>query len=104
LRATGDLVAEAFHFPLGRTRAFHPVEIGAAVSRQDGAWFVDLSTDRLAQSVHIDVDSYRAEDDWFHLAPGLTRRVRLIPMATAGGDAVPGGHVSTLSSRHTIAI
>ncbi|MET0748192.1 MAG: glycoside hydrolase family 2 protein [Rhizobium sp.] len=102
-RASGELVAEAFHFPLGRAKAFHAAEISAAVSQEDGAWFVDLSSDRLAQSIHVDVDGYRGEDDWFHLAPGVTRRIKLIPTAS-GSDKTPSGQISTVGSRHTISI
>jgi beta-mannosidase len=103
-RLSGEVLAEAFHFPLGRTKAFHPAEIVAAVVEENGSWFVELQADRLAQSVHIDVASHRAEDDWFHLAPGLVRRVRLIPVDGGSGKERPGGQISILGSRHTISI
>jgi beta-mannosidase len=100
--STGALVAEAFHFPLGRTRAFHAAEIVASVSKDDGSWFVELTCDRLAQSVHIAVDAYRAEDDWFHLAPGVSRRIRLIPTGSVDADVVPSGQIKAIGSRHIV--
>jgi len=103
-RASGAVVAEAFHFPLGRAKAFHPAEIAAAIVEEGGSWFVELASDRLAQSVHIDVEAYRAEDDWFHLAPGLARRVKLIPTDAAGGDGKPTGQIRALGSHHIISI
>lgn len=60
-------IAEAFYFPLGRTKAFHEAEITALVAQQDDHWFLDLRSKRLAQSVQVGLAAYRAEDDWFHL-------------------------------------
>lgn len=97
--ATGAVLAEAFHFPQGRAKAFHPAVIEAAVSQQDGEWFVDVQADRFAQSVHVDVDGYRVEDDWFHLAPGMVRRLKLIPRGAAVGAEAPKGLIRTLGSR-----
>lgn len=96
---SGDLVAEAFHFPLGRARAFHDAEIVASLGGGEGQWFVDLQSARLAQSVHIDADGYRAEDDWFHLAPGVLRRVNLIPTGEGQGEVPPRVDIGTVSSR-----
>jgi beta-mannosidase len=38
-----------------------------------------LSTDRLAQSVSIAAPGYLPDDNWFHLAPGQQKLVRLHP-------------------------
>jgi len=48
----------------------HEAEITASVAQGDDHWFLDLRSDRLAQSVQIDFEACRAEDDWFHLPPG----------------------------------
>jgi beta-mannosidase len=103
-RATGALVAEAFHFPLGRTKAFHAVEIEAKPVQVESDWFLDLQTDRFAQSVHIDLPGYRAEDDWFHLAPGAVRRVRLFARTDTPLDAEPTGQVRAIGSRRIFEI
>ncbi|MDE1995967.1 MAG: glycoside hydrolase family 2 protein, partial [Rhizobiaceae bacterium] len=96
---TGALVADAFYFPQGRTKAFREVEIAASVSEQDGSWFLDLRSDRVVQSVQIDFEAYRAEDDWFHLAPGAGRSVRLFPRAGTAAGTIPAGQVKTLGGR-----
>jgi beta-mannosidase len=100
--ATGALVAEAFHFPLGRAKAFHPAIVEAVASQHQGEWVLDVQADRFAQSVHIDVDGYRVEDDWFHLAPGIARRLKLTPLGAAEGDAAPKGRIRTLGNRHRV--
>jgi beta-mannosidase len=52
----------------------------------------------LAQWVHIEDESFRAEDDWFHLPPGQERRVRLIPFGhAAAAPEVPEGEVRALN-------
>ncbi|WP_267551131.1 glycoside hydrolase family 2 protein [Rhizobium rhizogenes] len=96
---TGALIAEAFYFPLGRTKAFHDAEIMASAVQQGENWFLDLSSDRLAQSVQIEFEAYRAEDDWFHLPPGSSRRLRLYRRAGVPVDAIPMGQIRTISSR-----
>ena len=98
--ATGMTVAEAFHFPLGRSAALRDPAIEATLLEENGGWILEIESDRLAQSVHISVDGYRPDDDWFHLAPGVTRRVRLNPLEQAGRKpAGTLGHIG--SSRQT---
>jgi beta-mannosidase len=104
VRDSGALIAEAFHFPLCRTRAFHDAEIVASVLQHDGHWFLDLHSDRLAQSVQVDFEAYRAEDDWFHLAPGVTRRLRLHPRAGTTTETVPAGQIKAIGSRRIIEV
>lgn len=50
-----------------------------APAEADGRW-LELSTDRFAQAVAIDVPGWEAEDAYFHLAPGWDRRIRLRPL------------------------
>ncbi len=78
LKRNDITVAEAFHFPLGRTKAFHDAAIEAQPVEENGNWFLDLKTPVLAQSVSIDAGDWRAADNWFHLAPNATKRVALI--------------------------
>ncbi|MGG6896259.1 glycoside hydrolase family 2 protein [Rhizobium sp. BR 315] len=101
--ATGAMIAQAFYFPLGRTKAFHDAEITALAVQEGEDWFLDLSADRLAQSVQIDLEAYRAEDDWFHLAPG-SRRLRLHRRDGISADAIPTGQIRTIGSRRIVEI
>ena len=102
--ATGAVIAEAFYFPLGRTKAFHDAEITASAVLEGEDWFLDLSTDRLAQSVQIDLETYRAEDDWFHLAPGSGRRVRLHRRDGVPADVIPSGQIRSIGSRRIVEV
>jgi beta-mannosidase len=96
-RTTGVRVAEAFHFPLGRKAERHAVGLRADLARDGEGWFLDLETDRLAQSVHLSDPHFRPADNWFHLAPGHGRRVRLLPRRP-GHDARPAGTVAAVNA------
>ncbi|MBB4575280.1 glycoside hydrolase family 2 protein [Rhizobium lentis] len=100
--ADGTVLAESFHFPLGRGKALHDAGIEASVGKVGDDWFLDLRTDRLAQSVHIDVEGYRADDDWFHLAPGGVRRVKLHALSGTESDLPPAGEIRSLGSSHRV--
>ncbi|HLP67895.1 MAG TPA: glycoside hydrolase family 2 protein, partial [Rhizobium sp.] len=100
--ASGKLLAEAFHFPLGRTPAWHEAQISAALVEEDGDWLLELRTDRLAQSVHVTVEGYRPDDDWFHLAPGHAKRLRLVPRARTTRDQKPTGNVTQVGTSATL--
>jgi beta-mannosidase len=91
----GAVVADAFHFPQGRSKAVHDAEVVVTVAQDGGAWFVDLSTDRLVQSLHFSIDGYRPTDDWFHLAPGGAKRVPLRPLPGRNSAETPTGEVLT---------
>jgi beta-mannosidase len=54
-----------------------------------------LSTRALAQSVKIEDDAFRAEDNWLPLPPGAQRRIRLNPRAAGAG--APRGVVAALN-------
>ncbi|ULR44225.1 glycoside hydrolase family 2 protein [Rhizobium sp. K102] len=100
--ADGAVLAESFHFPVGRGKALHDAGIEASLGKVGDDWFVDLRTDRLAQSVHIDVEGYRADDDWFHLAPGAMRRVKLHALSGTESDLPPAGEIRSLGSSHRV--
>lgn len=99
---SGALICEAFHFPQGRTAAFHDSSIEALVVQESGSWFLDLATDRLAQSVHLELDAFRTDDDWFHLAPGVARRIALRPRPGVGSNARPSGEIASVASKRIV--
>lgn len=74
----GDVLAEAFHFPLGRDAHRHELGLTARLEQDGAGWSLALSCARLAQSVRIVEPLYIPDDNWFHLAPGEEKRVRLI--------------------------
>ncbi|MCC2612699.1 glycoside hydrolase family 2 protein [Neorhizobium petrolearium] len=93
---TSELIAEAFHFPLGRANALHDAGISVSLEEDDGAFWLQLSTDCFAQSVSIDALGCRPGDNWFHLAPNAPKRVQL--EALPGATGRPGGTVRSLGS------
>lgn len=93
----GALLAEAFHFPLGREGCMVDPGLSVTVGRDTTGWVLDLSCQRLAQSVHIAAPRFEPSDDWFHLAPGRMRRIRL------SGEGVPQGRVTTLNGEGGVA-
>ncbi len=94
---TGTLLADAFHFPTGRKAAMHPATLHAEVSREGARWIAHLTTDRFAQSVHIEAEGFRPAEDWFHLPTGEGRRIELIPLDQQSADA-PKGEIRALGS------
>lgn len=92
----GAFVADAFHFPLGRARAMHPAQIETSLVQGDDGWMLLVSTDLLAQSVHVTSDTHVAGDNWFHLAPGERRRVPLTLRPGVEPAALPAGTVQML--------
>jgi beta-mannosidase len=96
LRVDGEIVAEAFHFPLGRSAAMFPATPAAEVGGDPSGWFLDLTTDAFAQSVHLHVPGYLPVDDWFHLTPDRPRRIRLASLPGTDPAVRPTGTVHSL--------
>lgn len=88
-------IAEAFHFPLGRAHALADAVVTARLFESIEGWSLALSTDRLAQAVHLDVPGFMPSDNWFHLAPDEEKTVRLAPLTTAA----PSGVVAALNTK-----
>jgi beta-mannosidase len=102
LRAGERFLGEAFHLPLGlglpRER---DLGLGATAKKIDGGYELTVSTRRFAQAVAIDAAGHDASDDWFHVAPGGSRVIRLD--ARAGAGALRGS-VQALNGDGTTAI
>jgi beta-mannosidase len=86
LRAGVEVVARAFHFPLGR-RFPQELDLGltARFVTQQGRPGVEVSTRRFAQCVSLDIPGHVPADDSFHLEPGGRRWVPLRSRAGATG-------------------
>jgi beta-mannosidase len=84
-RASGEVAARAFHFPVGQPSA-RERDVGlTAESRPDadGATLA-LRARRFAQAIAIDVDGFEPDDAYFHLAPGDEKTVRLRRVSGSG--------------------
>lgn len=94
-RATGATIAQAFHFPASGLPCRADLGLSAEIVRDDAGWVLKLGARRLARGLQIEDGGYRAEDEWFHLAPGEERMVRLKPRGESG--AVPDGEIHALN-------
>lgn len=79
---TGQIISEAFHFPLGfPSERSEDLGIEAyATATTDGCFDLTVRTRDFAQSIAIEVEGFRADDSFFHLAPGGERVIRLHPI------------------------
>ena len=100
LDPNGVELAQAHHRPLGYcAHREHDVGLRAqAVIDADGCATVTLSTQRVAQFVHFDIDGYVADDEYFLLTPQRPRTVVVRPCP--GRPVKPlRGSVQALNSR-----
>jgi beta-mannosidase len=77
LDGSGAVVSEAFYLPDRGANALAPPELHAHVERIDGEWWLTISARRFARCVQIDDANLQPASDYFHLAPGASRRVLL---------------------------
>ena len=89
-------IAQAFHFPQGRSAALREAELSVELGRDDASWFLDVKAQYFAQSVSIHDPLFMAEDNWFHLPPQVTRRIRL--HGDCNDVSRPKGYVRALNS------
>ncbi|MBG0811305.1 hypothetical protein IY145_18300 [Methylosinus sp. H3A] len=69
---------DAFHFPLGRSAVKSQLGLRAEIEEDDDGFILALTTDVAAQSVAVDDEFYLPRENWLHLSPGSTRRIRLV--------------------------
>ena len=74
---SGALLAEAFHFPLGRGHERHDLGLAADAKRTASRWQLALTSRRFAQSVRIRCPGATPSDNWFHLPPSIVRTINL---------------------------
>jgi beta-mannosidase len=95
--ADDEVLAEAFHWPLGRTLARKRTGLTARVEKVGDAWDLVVTCDEAVTSVVVSDDNFTAADG-FHMAPG-EKRLRLTRRPEAAPDAKPEGHVRALDAR-----
>jgi beta-mannosidase len=91
-------LAEAFHFPQGLPNSLG-IDVGltaTAVPAGD-AWHLKISSKGFAQSVHMDVQGFVADDQYFHMIPNSTRTLVLKPR-TSSVPKAPEGVVHALNA------
>ena len=94
----GGVLASTGFLPGGPVRPME-VDVGLQVGLEPadgGEWYLSIAARRFCLYVHVDVPGYRPDDSWFHLRPGGTRVVSLVPEAGAGPE--PRGKVRALNA------
>jgi beta-mannosidase len=101
LGADGRELARAFHFVNGWPSA-RELDIGLSASiamAADGKRALAVRTRRFAQSVQVDIEGFACSDNYFHLAPGESRTLTLLPLNPPGQSAAsPRGVIRALNS------
>jgi beta-mannosidase len=86
--STGEATAEAFFFPVGLPGG-RVKDVGLTADVRvvdDDTVELSLTTRSFAQSVSIELGGWAPDDDFFHLAPGASRTVRLRRVPSAPGQ------------------
>jgi len=97
--ATGDVLSEAFHLPERCARERYDLGLTATLEQTSHGWQLTLATQRFARHVHITDAHYRAERDWFHLAPHQRQTIALLPRAGSVTGLTPNGEVLAINAR-----
>ncbi|WP_304188169.1 glycoside hydrolase family 2 protein [Phenylobacterium aquaticum] len=91
--ATGEVLSEAFHYPLGRSALQQGDGVEVALAPEAGGWRLSLTAEAFVAGVHLEMAGFETDDDWFHLTPGRTKVVRLRLRPGTAPDARPEGLV-----------
>ncbi len=103
LRAHGATLAESFFFPLGLPSTRTDVGLTAELAaRGDGDLDLTVGTRGHAHAVTVTLDGFVADDDFFHLAPGASRTLRL--RRDPGASPARRGSVAACNALTTTAI
>lgn len=75
--SANEVLAEAFHFPIGLTaeRPQDPAISASAENVDEQTIAITLRAERFAQWVALDAGDFVPDDNYFHLLPGQERRV-----------------------------
>jgi beta-mannosidase len=101
-RATSEVVCRTHAFPCGLPALVDPLlSMTPALDEEPDGYVLTVDAQRLAYAVAIRVDGWTPDDNYFHLAPGEQRRIRLRGDKTG---ALPHGHVTALNAGGVFAI
>ncbi|WP_174362202.1 glycoside hydrolase family 2 protein [uncultured Caballeronia sp.] len=101
-KATGAVLSEAFHFPERELAQRHDLGFEVRLEHDaQGEWELVMHAKRLARWVHVVDPHYRARDEWFHLAPGVERRIALVARER-NTSHTPQGEVRALNATFSV--
>lgn len=87
---------EAFHF-LGPPTSTTDHSLDAGIGHDISGFFLELHADTATRFIEIDDDDFLPDDNYFHMAPGHRRIVRLAPARPSSAGFHPSGRISALT-------
>jgi beta-mannosidase len=82
---SGEVLADALHFPLGLPSSRQSdVALTASATAHPAGFALSVRSNSVAYAVRVDADGFEPDDDYFHLEPDLPRTVVL---TSSGGRA-----------------
>lgn len=97
----GEPISEAVYLPTNHIDVESDLGLAGVVRRDDaGDWEVELTTQRLARWVTVEVPGFVPLDGWFHLPPGQARVVKLTPQP--GAPATPRPVARAVNLSHSV--
>ncbi|MEP6883767.1 MAG: glycoside hydrolase family 2 protein [Gammaproteobacteria bacterium] len=90
--ADGAPLADAFYFPLGLPNGLD-TDVGLSAQARaigDGGFTLQIQCRNFAQSVHLDIPGFVADDQYFHMAPRSARTLRVRPRVRDAASALAG--------------
>ncbi|MDB5584704.1 MAG: glycoside hydrolase family 2 protein, partial [Bradyrhizobium sp.] len=89
---------DAFHF-LGPPTPATEKTISAVLDEDDAGFFLDLHAATATRFIEIADDTFLPDDNYFHMACGHRKIVRLAPPRHASRNLRPSGRISSLMLR-----
>lgn len=89
------------YFPGGPYATPSHLNLRVQLQKNGGIWALEVSVASVGRFVHIDDRTHRPEDNYFHLPPGMTRRVALLPRFRHS-NTPPQGTVTALNATDTV--
>jgi beta-mannosidase len=103
----GELLSQAFRFPVGRPLTHEPAaDLGLAVVIEGAAdgTVVRVASRRFVYGVRVAADGWVASDDAFGVEPGHERRIALRPGPGVAGEAAPAVTVRAINLRGSLTV
>jgi beta-mannosidase len=92
---TGELIADAWHFPDIASLQPHDIGLNAELQHNADGWSLVLRATSFALFLHIDDEAFVASENWLHLAPLQERRIAL--QADQKSADTPRGEIRALN-------
>jgi beta-mannosidase len=103
-RATGGQLAQSWFFPDAHRAALPETGLTVRIESHDGLPALVVAADLVARFVEIADATYLPEDNFFHLAPGAERLIRLAPrhgLRVADSElSAPRGWIRAVNATH----